>query len=83
MGLMFSHAYVRPVWVKCTIVAVPFAAILVDVSSWYIIRHFHPFALVEIAAGMLMAACFALMWLVTMYQLWFKPTPLQVAERIP
>lgn len=81
MGLMFSHAYVRPVWLKCTIVAIPFAAILVDVSSWYIIRYFHPFALVEIAAGMLMAACFAFMWLVTMYQLWFKPTPLPVAKR--
>jgi hypothetical protein len=32
---------------------------------------------------MLMAACFAFMWLVTMYQLWFKPTPLAVANRDP
>jgi hypothetical protein len=81
MGLMFSHAYVRPVWLKCAIVAAPFGAILIDVSSWYIIRYFHPFAFVEIAAGMLMAACFAFMWLVTMYQLWFKTTPSAVAQR--
>src|SRR5690242_12561084 len=53
VGLMFSHAYVRPVWLKCFIIASPFAAIAVDVSSWYIIRLFHPFALVEILAGML------------------------------
>lgn len=83
MGLMFSHAYARPVWLKCTIVAAPFAAILIDVSSWYIIRYFHPFALVEIFAGMVMAACFAFMWLVTMYQLWFKTTPPAVLERDP
>jgi hypothetical protein len=81
MGLMFSHAYVRPVWLKCAIVAAPFGAILIDVSSWYIIRYFHPFALVEIVAGMVMAACFAFMWLVTMYQLWFKTTPSAVAHR--
>ena len=83
MGLMFSHAYARPVWLKCTIVAAPFAAILIDVSSWYIIRYFNPFALVEIFAGMVMAACFAFMWLVTMYQLWFKPTPSAIAQRDP
>ena len=38
--------------------------IVVDVSSWYLIKLYHPFAWVEIAAGMLMAACFAVMWLV-------------------
>jgi len=24
MGLMFSHAYVRPVWFKCAVIALPF-----------------------------------------------------------
>jgi hypothetical protein len=81
VGLMFSHAYVRPVWLKCVIVAAPFAAIIVDVSSWYIIRHFHPFAFVEILAGMTMAGCFAFMWLVTMYQMWFSEPPEAVTVR--
>ena len=81
VGLMFTHAYVRPVWLKCTVVAMPFAAIMVDVSSWYIIKIFHPFAWIEIFAGALMAACFAFMWLVTMYQLWFSSPPRPVAER--
>ena len=27
VGLIFSHAYVRPVWFKCTVVALPFAAL--------------------------------------------------------
>jgi hypothetical protein len=34
MGLMYSHAYVRPVWFKCSIVALPFVALLLDISSW-------------------------------------------------
>jgi len=81
IGLMFSHAYLRPVWLKCTLIAFPFLAIMVDVSSWYIIKLFHPFVFVEMAAGMLMAACFGIMWLVTVYQLWFSRTPKLVAER--
>jgi hypothetical protein len=81
VGLMFSHAYVRPVWFKCTIVALPFAAIAVDVSSWYVIKIFHPFVYVEIAAGALMAACFAVMVLVTLYQTWLSRAPSAVRQR--
>jgi hypothetical protein len=81
VGLMFSHAYVRPVWLKCTIVASPFAAIVLDVSSWYFTKIYHPFAWAVIAAGGLMGTCFASMWLVTMYQLWFSQPPSMVRER--
>ncbi len=82
VGLMFTHAYVRPVWFKCTVVALPFVAIMVDVSSWYLIKIFHPFVYVEILSGGLMAACFAVMVLVTLYQMWFSPAPSKVAQRL-
>ena len=82
VGLMFTHAYVRPVWFKCTVVALPFAAIMVDVSSWYLIKVFHPFVYVEMTAGGLMAACFAIMVLVTLYQIWFSSAPAMVAKRL-
>ena len=82
-GLMFSHAYVRPVWFKCTVVAVPFAGIMVDVASWYLIKVFHPFVYAEIVAGMLLAACFAFMCLVSLYQMWFSMTPSMVRDRNP
>jgi hypothetical protein len=81
VGLMFSHAYVRPVWFKCAIVALPFAAIAVDVSSWYVIKIFHPFVYVEILSGALMAACFAFMWFVTIYQMWLSSAPFAVKHR--
>jgi hypothetical protein len=82
MGTMFSHAYVRPVWFKCAVVALPFVAIAMDVSSWYFTKLFHPFALVVMAAGALMALSFAVMWVVTMYQLWFSPAPEAVVRRL-
>jgi len=81
VGSMFSHAYVRPVWFKCSVVALPFAAVMVDVSSWYLIKVFHPFVYVEILAGMVLAGCFAFMFLVSLYQMWFSTAPLAVQER--
>ena len=42
IGLMFSHAYVRPVWFKCAVVALPFVAIVLDVSSWYFTKIYPP-----------------------------------------
>jgi hypothetical protein len=82
MGFMFTHAYVRPVWLKCFVVAFPFGAVVLDVSSWYFIKLFHPFAFVEIGAGAMMAACFAFMWLTTMYQMWFHNPPEAILERL-
>jgi len=81
MGLMYSHAYVRPVWFKCTIVALPFVAVMLDISSWYLTKLYHPFAWVVMLAGGLMGMCFAFMWVVTMYQLWFSKPPPAVTHR--
>lgn len=81
MGFIFSHAYVRPVWFKCTVVALPFVAIAVDVSSWYFTKLFPPFAWILIASGVVMGLCFAFMWVVSMYQMWFSRTPTPVAQR--
>ena len=81
MGLMFSHAYFRPVWLKCTIVAAPFVALTLDVSSWYFTKLFHPFAWVVMIAGGLMGLSFAFMWVTTMYQLWFSKPPTPVVAR--
>jgi len=81
MGTMFHHAYVRPIWFKCLVVVSPFLAIIGDVASWYLTKLYHPFAWLLILAGALMAASFAFMWVVTMYQLWLSPPPSKVAER--
>jgi hypothetical protein len=81
MGLMYSHAYVRPVWFKCTVIALPFVAIVMDVSSWYFTKLYHPFALVVMGGGALMGLSFAFMWFTTMYQIWFAATPAVILNR--
>ena len=81
VGTIFSHAYLRPVWFKVLVVSAPFFAIAIDVSSWYFTKLYHPFALVVMAGGGLMGLCFAFMWVVSMYQMWFSKTPPAVMQR--
>jgi hypothetical protein len=81
MGLIFGHAYMRPIWLKSTVVALPFLAIAMDVASWYLIKVFQPFALMTMGAGAIMGLSFAFMWLVSMYQIWFSRVPGAVKQR--
>ena len=81
LGTIFSHAYVRPVWFKCAVVVLPFVSLTLDISSWYFTKLYHPFAWVVIISGGVMAMSFAYMWAVSMYQLWFSPTPIVVTRR--
>jgi len=81
MGLIFSHAFLRPVWLKSLIMAMPFVCIVSDVSSWYFTKLFSGFAWVVLFAGALMALSFATMWFVSMWQMWFYKVPDWVAQR--
>lgn len=81
LGMIFSHAYVRPVWLKCVVIGTPFVCIVLDVISWYLVKVFHPFAWVVMLGGAAYGACFAFMWVVSMYQLWIAKAPAKVAER--
>ncbi len=81
IGTIFSHAYVRPLWFKYLLIGLPFAAEAIDISSWYLVKVYHPFAYVTMGAGGLMGVSFAAMWFISMYQLWFSGTPQAVAAR--
>ena len=81
MGLIFSHTFMRPVWLKCTIMATPFVCIASDVSSWYFTKLYSGFAWVVLIAGALMGLSFAIMWIVSMWQIWFYKVPDWVATR--
>jgi hypothetical protein len=72
----------RPVWLKCAVIGLPFVGIGVDVSSWYFIKLYHPFAGLVILAGAMMAACFAVMWLATMLQMWLAKPPEAILRRM-
>lgn len=82
MGFIFSHAWVRPVWFKALVVAAPFACVMADVSSWYFTKLYSQFAWVVLFAGAIMGLCFAFMWVVSMYQMWFYKVPDAVRQNI-
>jgi hypothetical protein len=82
VGSIFSHAYMRPVWLKCAIIGLPFVSIILDISSWYFTKLYHPFAFVVMTAGGINGICFAFMWVVSMYQMWLSSPPLAVIQRM-
>ncbi|MBL4692002.1 MAG: hypothetical protein JKY92_01570 [Magnetovibrio sp.] len=75
MGQVFSHALVRPVWFKCTVVAVPFVAIVLDIGSWYLTKLNPNFAWIIYVGGIGMGLSFTYMWFVSIYQMWFMTPP--------
>ena len=81
VGFIFSHAWVRPVWLKSAIMFLPFLCIAADVSSWYFTKLYAGFAWVVLIAGGLMGVSFAIMWFISMYQMWFYKVPTHVAGR--
>ncbi len=81
MSTIFGHAYVRPVWFKCTVVALPFVSLALDIGSWYFTKLYHPFGWLVMIAGGLMGLSFAFMWFVSMWQMWFARAPGVLATR--
>ncbi len=81
MAFIFSHSYVRPVWLKAIIIATPFFAVMSDVLGWYVTKVFTPFAWVVLIAGALNGISFAIMWIISMYQMWIYRVPEHVRGR--
>ena len=71
LGMIFSHAYVRPVWFKALVIAMPFIMMITDVGSWFLTKINPSFAWIIIGSGVVMALSFAFQWFVSMYQIWF------------
>lgn len=80
VGSIFCHAYLKREWVKITLIAIPFVAIFLDISAWYITKIYEPFAWVVIISGAAMGSCFALMFFISMYQMWLYRLPADAAQ---
>ena len=72
---IFIHSYIRPQWVKCLIIVVPFVAILFDIFSWYLTKVYTPFAWVVMISGGFMGMAFAAQWVISIYQMWIYKLP--------
>jgi len=61
-----------PIWLKRTIVIIPFASILIDIGSWWFTKFTSPiFAYTVMIGGAAFSASFVLQTLVSFYQMWF------------
>ncbi len=80
VGFIFSHAYVRPTWMKCVLIATPFVVLITDVASWYLTKVWSGFAWVVIISGAFMGMSFAAMWLISMYQMWIYKVPAVISN---
>ena len=77
---IFTHAYMRPLWIKCVVIVLPFLTILTDIFSWYLTKWFPAFAWFIIGSGALMGISFTIQWVVSMWQMWFYRLPPEVEE---
>ncbi len=75
VGSIFCHAYLKREWIKISLIAIPFVSIFLDISAWYITKIFEPFAWVVLISGAAMGSCFAVMFFISMYQMWFYKLP--------
>lgn len=80
VGYIFTHAYVRPTWFKCVVIAAPFLVLITDVGSWYLTKIWPGFAWMVIASGAIMGLSFAIMWVMSMWQMWLGDVPKVVAD---
>jgi hypothetical protein len=77
---IFCHSYIRPLWLKCVVILVPFFAIICDIMSWYLTKLYAPFAWVVMISGALMGTAFAFQWVVSIYQMWFYKLPKELED---
>ncbi|MGA9991953.1 MAG: hypothetical protein WBP86_06425 [Thiobacillaceae bacterium] len=75
---VFTHAYVKPLWFKCTVIVLPFLAIIMDIGSWYLTKFWPGLAVTVIISGALMGLSFVVQWVTSMYQMWLYKPPAEL-----
>lgn len=81
-GIAFILFFIGKLFILCEMnrylkriaVVIPFAAMLVDVISWFITKTIPEFAYVVIGSGALMGISMVMQILVSIYQMWFYTT---------
>jgi len=73
VGMIFVMAKMDSMILKSVAVSMPFVAQLLDISSWWLTKFNPEFAWLVIIGGTGMGLSFALMWVVSIYEMWFMP----------
>ncbi len=72
VGLIFSFATSVPTWLKASAIAMPYASQVLDITSWWLTKFDPAYAWLVIFGGTGMAIAFAFMWVVSIYEMWFR-----------
>jgi len=80
-GIAFILFFIGKIFLLCDLnvhikriaVVIPFAAMLLDVLSWFVTKEISSFAYVVIFSGTLMGISMGLQIVVSIYQMWFYP----------
>jgi len=70
VGYIFTMSVGLSEVMKSIIIAIPFAFLIVDISSWWVTSIYPAFAWLTIIGGFGYMIAFAVMWFVSMYQMW-------------
>lgn len=74
IGLIFRLA-VLSVWLKATLMVLPFVTIFADILAWFLTRWDPIYAYTVVVAGGLLGLAWVCQILISLYQLWFLRTP--------
>jgi len=72
VGAIFVFASSVPIWLKSTVIAMPFASQIMDIASWWLTKFDPMFAWLVLIGGSGMGAAFAFMWFVSVYEMWIR-----------
>ena len=70
VGLIFVLAKNVPIWLKSSVIAMPFVSQIMDISSWWLTKFDPMFAWLVLIGGSGMGLAFAFMWFVSIYEMW-------------
>ena len=72
VGAIFVFAKSVPIWLKGTVIALPFVSQIMDIASWWLTKFDPMFAWLVLIGGSGMGAAFAFMWFVSVYEMWIS-----------
>jgi hypothetical protein len=76
LGFVFTFTAI-PVWLKNVVIVAPFAAVVVDIATWFLTKWDPIFAYTVLVAGSVMGISWAFQIFVSLYQIIFLPTDTQ------
>ena len=81
MPLLFfvlGYFFVKTSWserLKTVLVALPFAAVVLEIAHWWLATRFEGAALGVVVSGTAMGVGFAAQWVLTFWDLWLRRVP--------